>query len=319
MQMNRLDRISAILVRLQSRSVVRAADCAERFGVSVRTIYRDIRTLEQAGVPICGDAGVGYSLMEGYRLPPLMFTREEATAFLTAEKVVEQIADRDTGEQFHRGMDKIRAVMRGAGKEQLAGLDDSIHVHRSRHTPPETTPGLLQTILRSIADRVIIEMDYTNGADGSSRRLVEAVGVSFSHPRWYLTAWCHLRGEYRTFRLDRIASLTVTDCPHTIAAHPPQVSLLGHDDPNCLTRVVIRTTSETARRNRDASFFLGLVEQQELPDGRLEQTYMTYSVETMARWVLAHADTTEVVSPVEVTEWITKILCSFAPANLSPI
>ena len=82
--MNRLDRISAMLVQLQSRTVVRAADMAERFGVSLRTIYRDMRTLSEAGVPVCGDAGVGYSLIEGYRLPPLMFTREEAISFLMA-------------------------------------------------------------------------------------------------------------------------------------------------------------------------------------------------------------------------------------------
>ena len=91
--MNRVDRISAILVMLQSRSVVRAVDIAKRFDISLRTVYRDMSSLYEAGVPICGDAGVGYSLIDGYRLPPLMFTQAEALAFVTAGKFVEQLTD----------------------------------------------------------------------------------------------------------------------------------------------------------------------------------------------------------------------------------
>ena len=95
--MNRLDRISAILIQLQSRRVVKAADIADRFNISLRTVYRDIRSLEEAGIPLIGEAGVGYSLADGYRLPPVMFTREEATAFLTAEKFIEKLPNTDRG------------------------------------------------------------------------------------------------------------------------------------------------------------------------------------------------------------------------------
>ncbi len=306
--MNRLDRISAILVMLQSRSVVRAADCAERFGVSVRTIYRDIRTLEGAGVPICGDAGVGYSLVDGYRLPPLMFTQDEALAFLTAEKFIEQLTDSHNSRLFHQGMDKIRAVMRGVQKDELAGLCDSISVYRSRHAPEVKMQGLLQTLLHSISDRVILTMGYTNADDSVSLRDIEAVGVTFSNPYWYLAAWCHLRGEYRTFRLDRIDRIEPTDRLHTIASHPPLAELMGHDGYDCLTKVVIRTTAETARRHRDANYFMGLVEQRDLEDGRVEQTFMSYSTEAMARWVLSHADTTEAVEPEEVKQHIKRLL-----------
>jgi predicted DNA-binding transcriptional regulator YafY len=218
--MNRLDRISAILVALQSRSVVKAQGLAERFGVSVRTVYRDIRTLEQAGVPVCGDAGVGYSLIEGYRLPPLMFTPEEALAFLTAEKFVEQMTDPHTGLHFRSGMDKVRAVMRGVQRDYLEEVGGSIMVRQSPYSPQITSPGVLQAILRSIDSRQILTMEYTRGDGQPSRREIEAVGITFSHPCWYLAAWCHLRGEYRTFRLDRIVSLEQTYRPHTIAPHP---------------------------------------------------------------------------------------------------
>ncbi len=218
--MNRLDRISAILVQLQSRSVVRASDFADRFGVSVRTIYRDIRTLEQAGVPVCGDAGVGYSLVEGYRLPPLMFTPEEALAFLTAEKFMDKLTDSLGSRHFRSGMDKVRAVMRGVQKDYLTTLTEKIAVH---HRTPETKrPNLLQTVLRSVDDREILSMDYTNVEGEGSRR--EIAGGFFAFTCWYTTAWCHLRSEYRTFRLDRIDNLTPTGRRHTIPEHPPLIN-----------------------------------------------------------------------------------------------
>jgi predicted DNA-binding transcriptional regulator YafY/DNA gyrase inhibitor GyrI len=228
--MNRLDRISAILVQLQSRSVVRAIDCAERFGVSVRTIYRDIRTLEQAGVPVCGDAGVGYSLVEGYRLPPLMFTPEEALAFLTAEKFMESLTDTHHSRHFRSGMDKLRAVMRGVHKDYMSVLAGAISVYRSSHAPTDKIPGLQQTILKSIGDREILAMNYTRADGKISCREIEAVGVAFANPCWYLVAWCHLRGEYRKFRLDRIDSLATTGRRHSAAAHPPLGELMNYED-----------------------------------------------------------------------------------------
>ena len=86
----RFDRIVAILIQLQSKRIVKAQELADRFEVSLRTIYRDIRTLEASGVPIISEAGVGYSIMEGYRLPPVMFTREEVGSFVAAEKLMQK-------------------------------------------------------------------------------------------------------------------------------------------------------------------------------------------------------------------------------------
>ncbi len=310
--MNRIDRISALLIQLQSRPVVKASQMADRFGVSLRTIYRDIRSLCEAGVPVCGDAGVGYSLVEGYRLPPLMFTKQEATALLTAEKFVEQLTDPHNSLNFRQAMDKIRAVMRGVDKSYLSGVGDSMMVYRSRRTPGPKLPGLLQTLLGSVNDRLILLIDYTDADGKATRRELEAVGVTYSHPYWYLAAWCHLRNEYRSFRMDRIGSVETTSKPHT-REHPPLEIVVGQDDPGCLTEVVVRTSRELARRTADASYFMGLVNEHELPDGCVEQTYMTYSLESMARWALSNADTTTVVSPPEVNERIEQILKNIKP------
>src|SRR3569833_2032513 len=121
--MNRIDRVSAILIQLQSRRVVKAVDIAERFNISLRTVYRDVKTLEEAGIPIIGEAGVGYSIMEGYRLPPVMLTREEATAFLTAEKLMEKLTDPSSDENYKSAMYKVRSVLRMAVKDFLDNID----------------------------------------------------------------------------------------------------------------------------------------------------------------------------------------------------
>lgn len=305
--MNRLNRISALLVQLQSRSLVKASQMAECFGVSLRTIYRDIRTLSEAGIPICGDAGVGYSLVDGYKLPPLMFSKEEAMAFLTAEKFIEQLTDSQNRLYFRQGMDKIRAVMQNVDKDYMSDLDRSITVYRSRNTPDQRFPNLLQTILGSINDRKILRIEYTNIEDKTSERDVEAVGVSYSYPCWYLTAWCHLCKEYRTFRLDRINNLSVTMDVYTME-HPELESLLGKEDETCLVKTVLQTSPQTARRNADACRFMGLIEEYELDNGLIEQIYMSYSIENVARWVLANADSTFAISPPELKERIKEII-----------
>lgn len=279
---------------------------AERFGVSLRTIYRDMHTLSEAGVPICGNSGVGYSLIEGYRLPSLMFSKEEAIAFLTAEKIIEQLTDTQNSNYFRQGMDKIRAALRAVDKKYLHDMDNTIAVYKSRNAGI-SLPNIMQTILSSINDKLIVEIDYTNADDNTSKRALEAVGITYSHPRWYLSAWCHLREEYRMFRLDRISNIKTTSNLHT-KVHPPLDSLLGCDNPQCLTEVVLRTSKELSKQFGDRCYFMGLTKEKELANGQIEQTYMAYSLEGLARWVLANADTTTVVRPVEVKDIIKQII-----------
>src|ERR1700744_2084039 len=133
--MNRIDRISAILIQLQSRRVVKAADIAERFNISLRTVYRDVKTLEEAGIPLIGEAGVGCSIMDGYRLPPIMFTKEEATVFLTAEKLIEKMTDTLTEESYKSGMSKVKAVLHATEKDYLENMGEHIEVLNSPDLP----------------------------------------------------------------------------------------------------------------------------------------------------------------------------------------
>ncbi|WP_431200221.1 helix-turn-helix transcriptional regulator [Mucilaginibacter sp. P19] len=176
--MNRIDRISAILIQLQSRRVVKAGDIADRFNISLRTVYRDIKTLEEAGIPLIGEAGVGYSIMDGYRLPPVMFTREEATAFLTAEKFVEKLTDTSTMAQYQSAMYKVRAILKSSEKDALENLDGSIEVLKSHSQKRAGSTDHIQTILDCIICKKIMSIDYFAAhSQENTKREVEPVGV----------------------------------------------------------------------------------------------------------------------------------------------
>lgn len=233
-----------------------------------------------------------------------MFTKEEAIAFLTAEKFIMQLTDTQNSNYFRQGMDKVRAALRAVDKNYLHNMDDTIAVYKSRNIR-ESIPNLMQIILSSINDKKVLDINYTNADGAESRRTLEAVGITFSHAYWYLSAWCHLRSEYRMFRLDRIANVETTADGHS-KVHPPLESLLGADDPECLIKVVLHTSKEVARYHADKCYFMGLTEEKELANGQIEQTFMAYSLDPLARWVLANADTTSVVSPATKVKYIIK-------------
>jgi predicted DNA-binding transcriptional regulator YafY len=154
--MNRFDRIVARLLHLQTRRVVSGPALAERFGVSVRTIYRDLRTLELAGVPLLGTPRVGFSLAEGYRLPPVMFTREEAIALLTAEKLAARLTDAPTAHLVTTALDKVRAVLRRPDRDYLHALTP--HLHVLPPAGPAPTPNAYQQLVLAVAAHQVVHL-----------------------------------------------------------------------------------------------------------------------------------------------------------------
>ncbi|WP_073288070.1 helix-turn-helix transcriptional regulator [Hymenobacter psychrotolerans] len=203
--MNRFDRVTAILIQLQARRKVSGATLAEQFRVSVRTIYRDLRTLEEAGVPLLGEPGVGYSLAEGYRLPPVMFTREEATALLTAEKLAARLTDAPTAQLSTAAMDKVRAVLRRPDRDHLDHLAPHIQVLGPRDQAGR--PPAYQQLGAAIAMRRVVRLRYqTAENEAPTTRDVEPISLLLSR-HWHLVAYCRLRQTIRNFRLDRILGL----------------------------------------------------------------------------------------------------------------
>jgi len=197
----RLHRLTAILVKLQSRKIVQAADLAENFEVSIRTIYRDMVALSDAGVPIGAEAGTGYFLVDGYSLPPIMFTEKEANALLTAFKIIQTNNDESLIGAYTEAIEKVRAILNTSQKEKLAILEDRIFTWSSHKNEPSNT---LSTIQKSITDHRVLSIEYTTASKVYTQREVEPLGVYFTGNIWVMIAYCRLRKDYRQFRTDRI-------------------------------------------------------------------------------------------------------------------
>ena len=307
--MNRIDRISAILIQLQSRRVVKAADIAERFNISLRTVYRDVKTLEEAGVPVIGEAGVGYSIMDGYRLPPVMFTKEEATAFLTAEKFVEKLTDAYTVAHHQSAMFKVRAVLRSADKNMLEDMDAHIAVLRSkpmRHA--EIDQNSLQPILNGIINKNVLAIEYfAMHSQQHTTRCIEPVGIFFLENFWHLIGYCRLRNDYRDFRVDRIKKLTVTDERFNNQHITLKQYLTKVADEQKLHTVIIQVDKEVVKHINEQKYYSGFVSQMEYAD-HVEMTFLTYTLEGFARWYLMFGDQARVISPDSLRERIKAIL-----------
>lgn len=296
-ELNRFDRTLAILVLLQSRKLVKAHDLSERFGVSLRTIYRDIRSLEAAGVPILGEAGVGYSIMEGYRLPPVMFTREEAGSFVAAEKLMLKFTDEGLGGYFKSAMDKIKSVLKGREKDWITTLEKQVWTVPGYEPFNRTIPNALPVLFNSIALQLQVHICYRSfTANEPQSRYIEPVGVFYENNNWYLYAFCHLRNDYRQFRTDRIVSISSTEKP--FARSHENISESRKDDGNCVkTKVVIAVQKSVARYMGEGRKYYGFEGEEEKGD-EVEMTFMVGSqMEGLARYYLMFADQARIIEP----------------------
>jgi predicted DNA-binding transcriptional regulator YafY len=306
--MNRIDRISAILIQLQSRRVVKASDIAERFNISLRTVYRDVRTLEEAGIPLIGEAGVGYSIMDGYRLPPVMFTREEATAFLTAEKFVEKLTDTTTMAHHKSAMYKVRAILKTAEKDALENLDDSIEVLKSHSQKRAGNTDHIQNILDGIVQKKILRLDYFAGhSQEATKRDVEPVGVFYLDSFWHLIGYCRLRNDYRDFRIDRIRKLVNTDESYNGSKHPTLKTYIAQTaKEKQLETVIIKVEKDVANHLDHQKYYSGFVSEKPVGD-MIEMTFLSSSIEGFARWYMMFGDHAEIVKPQTLTDKVKEM------------
>lgn len=300
--MNRIDRISAILIQLQSRRVVKAGDIAARFNISLRTVYRDVKTLEEAGIPIIGEAGVGYSIMDGYRLPPVMFTKEEATAFLTAEKFVEKLTDASTIANHKSAMYKIKAILRTTEKDLLEDIDNKIEVLKGSNKPISTNNDYIQTILNCIAQKHIIAINYfAHHSQEHTMRDIEPVGIIFVDTYWHLIAYCRLRNDYRDFRIDRINKLSVTDKKFT-SQHPTLKDYIAQTAKDKDLETIVIRVEKVVYGNLDyQKYYSGFVSEKKMGN-IIEMTFLTSSIEGFARWYMMFGDHAEIIKPDKLRE-----------------
>ena len=306
--MNRIDRLVAILLQLQSTRRVKAKDIAEKFSLSLRTVYRDIKALEEAGVPVIGEAGTGYSLMEGYRLPPVMFNQDEATALLTASKLVESKTDAGIIKHYTSALDKIRAILRHSEKDHIEEIDEHIAVmtHPAIVYQPQSDLHL-QSILKAISSSVVLQINYTSiEKNETTKRKVEPVGIYYMGSHWYLIAWCQMRNDYRNFRTDKIEKLQITDDPIS-KMHPPLQSFIKQMSAEReVHKVVIDVEADVVKYLGEQKYFNGYVKEESMGD-MVRITFLTGSLMGFSRWFMLFGDHAQIIEPLELNELVARI------------
>lgn len=306
--MNRIDRLSAILIMLQSSPSVRMKQITNRFDITPRTVYRDIKALEEAGVPIAGDSRTGFSLVEGFKLPPLMFTEKEAFAFLAAEKLVDRFSDAGLKEGYKSGIDKIKSVMRLAEIKAMDNFTDNVSTLDLRFKNPADSQNILQHLMSEIFKRKKVQISYFSySRQEASIRKVDPIGIFFSMSHWYLIAFCNTKKDYRTFRVNRIQEIINTDKDFE-QEHPPLSSLLKSlKDKDSLQEVIIEVSKNDLSFIDDSKYYQGLIAEKDKED-KVELHFMIFSIDRFARWYLSYIDIAKIISPNSLKTAVKGIL-----------
>lgn len=203
----RLSRLTAILTQLQTKRLITAPSLANKFNVSVRTIYRDIKALEQAGVPILTEDGKGYALMEGYKIPPVMFSESQANALILAEQLVLKNKDTSLIKDYTEAIDKIKAVLGQSEKDKANLLADRTRFEQNINR--ERNSDNISQLQYALTNFYLTKIDYTNEQNQTTSRTIEPFALISTNENWLLIAWCGLRKEFRYFRLDRISDMKI--------------------------------------------------------------------------------------------------------------
>ncbi|WP_343604010.1 YafY family protein [Fluviicola sp.] len=215
--MNRVDRLFGIVTLLQSRKYVSAEHISEKFEISVRTVYRDIKAIGEAGIPVSFEPNRGYFIVPGYFTPPVSFTLDEANALLLSQSLVGGFGDRSVQNNFNSALTKIKAVLKQVDKEKIDLLDQSIKLQLPLRLNNEF--DYLAEIQQAITEQKQVKITYCSLKDEQLERVVEPIGLVFYAFSWHLIGYCQLRKDYRDFKIDRIQQLRKTMNPFQVEKH----------------------------------------------------------------------------------------------------
>jgi predicted DNA-binding transcriptional regulator YafY len=205
--MRRADRLFQIVQWVRGRRLTKAEWLATRLEVSLRTIYRDVADLQLQGVPIDGEAGVGYRMRAGFDLPPLMFTTQEAKALVASVRLAQPRLDTVLAREADSALAKILSVLPAAARAAA----ESMAVYAPVGSTDAATRKRLTTLREAIEEHRVVRIDYVDLKGEESQRRVRPLGVFNWDAVWTLAAWCEWRAGFRSFRVDRIGEIVVAD------------------------------------------------------------------------------------------------------------
>jgi predicted DNA-binding transcriptional regulator YafY len=294
--MNRVDRLLALILFLQSKRVTTAEEMSRHFELSVRTIYRDLAALGEAGVPVAAEAGVGYSLMKGYHLPPVSFTTTEASALVTGGVLVEQFTDASLRTQMHSALLKVRAILPRERQDQLARLERGLATSAITKLPAQADLCLLQ---QALAQMRVLRFHYQGaGKTEASERIVEPLGLVYYLERWHLIAWCRSRNDYRDFRTDRMSKVETLGESFGPREEFSIAEFIRDTTPAATLKARVKFASLSADRAR-REWWLGVVAEQQVKDGVI-LTLATDQWERLTGWLLSFGGAITVLAPAKL-------------------
>jgi len=308
--MNHIERLNAILIHLQSKRIVKALEIAKRFEISMRTVYRDIRALEASGVPIGAEAGVGYFLMENYKLPPVMFTKEEALALLFGEKLVEKMSDDHMKADFCSALTKIKAILNPEERDRLEKLQSQISVLNFTSSNGNFNRLFLSEIQQALVSKQVLEISYqaAYGAPATTR-LVEPIGLCNYSRRWHLFAWCRLRGEYRDFRLDRIEHLKVSPENFKGKKHISMEEFIRQLNViNDKANISMLVPRERLKLIAESKYWYGFVDEEPIDTEFCRLRFANSELKGFAIWIISSGSYARVEEPVELKEILDRFI-----------
>lgn len=295
--MNKTERMLAIVLELQRKSWVRAEDLATTFEMSVRTIYRDMQALSEAGVPLLGSPGQGYSLMEGYFLPPVHFTASEAVALLIGTDFVEQQFGQHYRYNAEVARRKIESILPDIVREQSDPMREGIRLLAQQRTPATIDDRqYIEPIGQAIVQKRKLQFGYSKPHQSAITRIVCPYGLAFNTNHWVLVAYCELRQDIRHFRLSRISDLVELEQSFVLPEHFTLSEYRPPDD----RRIVIRLQFEphmTERIQEAGNFYIEKIEEE------LSATIVTLrvrQVEDVLFWILSWGDQVTVLEPASL-------------------
>ena len=330
--MNRIDRLVGMILLLQGKRVITAEEMAAHFEISVRTVYRDLVALGEAGVPIAAEAGVGYSLMRGYHVPPVMFTEDEAAALFISGEISERLADASLRGALKAALLKINSILPAARRDSLQRLRGAISVWPMMSPVP---PGLdgrtpddratFMPLQDAVVRRRCVALSYNAASRGEiSQRTVEPLGLVFYSRQWHLIAFCRMRRAFRDFRLDRVAEWHVLEETYT-----------GHEDFS-LTAFLRESIEQhdltpaalLVRRPALDRLCAGLPStpvktellppHPDYPEGRVRLEILIFSIRYTTHWLLGFGTEVQALEPPELLESLRNaalaVASSYAPA-----
>ena len=304
--MNRVDRLMGYLLLFQSRGLMRAQDFADYFEISERTVYRDVQALSEVGVPIVAIPGEGYRLMEGYYLPPISFSADEARAISIAISMLTGFAqDGPTRRAAADALDKIRAVLPSATLRQIEALQSILTFATMTKAPLNLDDRTFLHLQEAIHERRVVNIHYhAMHSNEQSVRDVEPIDLVFVDQTWLLTAYCRLRKGIRNFRLERIDKMRVTPeqfASRGLAGHPPG---LGPQ------RVVVRFDPSVVRWVKEQQHFLFA---EVVPNtGDEVMVYQVHEFQQLRHWLLMWGEKVELLEPALFREEMAQTAVSMA-------